>query len=148
MHYVFLSRALKFIFSKLITARKRSCGKVMFLHLSVILLGGVSQHAPGPYYISSCTGWLALASWCLDSIQVTSNEWWDRSHETPPPPTVTARAVSILLECILVKLRSEPNLFFGENKSRNMWLCLQLSYLKDSNWFCFWIFVGYQRDLS
>ena len=35
--------------SFIITARKRSCGKVMFLHLSVILFtgGGVSQHAMG-----------------------------------------------------------------------------------------------------
>ena len=33
-------------------------GKVIFLHLSVILFTGgvVSQHAPGSHYISSCTG--------------------------------------------------------------------------------------------
>ena len=45
---------------KIFTARKQSCGKVMFLHLSVILFTGergvVSYHAPGPHYISSCTG--------------------------------------------------------------------------------------------
>ena len=49
-------------------------------------------------------------------------------HMTPPrqnllpPPTVTAQAVRILLECILVKLRSEPNLFFGENKLQDVTL--------------------------
>ena len=40
------------------TARKRSCGKVMFLQVSVILLTGgvcVSYHALHHHYISSCT---------------------------------------------------------------------------------------------
>ena len=63
-------------------------GKVIFLHLSVILLtvggGGVSQHPPGSHYIRSCTG--TTLSWCGGSIQITSNAWWDRSHDTTTPP--------------------------------------------------------------
>ena len=34
-------RSLPILFSTIITSRKRSCGKVMFLHLSVILLTGL-----------------------------------------------------------------------------------------------------------
>ena len=33
-------------------------------------------------YISSCI--VAGSSWCGDSIQVTSNAWWERSHGTHP----------------------------------------------------------------
>ena len=66
------------------TACKRSCGKVMFLQVSVILLmgGGIpSCLAPALYKQLHC--WWVL-SWWGDSIQVTSNAWWDRSHGTPP----------------------------------------------------------------
>ena len=48
-----------------------------------------SVHRAGVYpsmhlshYISSCT--LLTLSWCGGSIQVTSNAWWDRSHDTTP----------------------------------------------------------------
>ena len=46
-----------FWIDRIFTARKRSCGKVMFLQVSVILLtgGGVSHHALHHHYISSCT---------------------------------------------------------------------------------------------
>ena len=42
---------------------------------------GVSQHAMGQHYVSRCT---AVESQCGGSIQVTSNAWWDRSHDTTP----------------------------------------------------------------
>ena len=62
----------------IITARKRSCGKVMFLHLRVILFtGGVSVreiHPPGQRL----------------------------------PPYGNERAVRILLECISVTLQFQP----------------------------------------
>ena len=60
-----------------ITVRKRSCGKVMFLHLSV----GHSVHRGGVY---------------------PSMHWADtRRVDTPPRPPLQ-RTVRILLECILV----------------------------------------------
>ena len=51
--------------------------------------GCVSQH-PLPGHMTS-TMWapalLFSLSWSRDSIHVTSNAWWDRSHGTPPGQT-------------------------------------------------------------
>ena len=80
-----------------LTARKRSFRKGnVFTHVchSVHRRGGVSQHASQvtwPNTISAAALVISL-SWCKDSIQVTSNVWWDRSHDTsqadPPPPRI------------------------------------------------------------
>ena len=86
----------------IITARQRSCGKVMFLQLSVILFtgGSASVHAgipspPGPARPPP-------GQWCMLG------------------DTVNKRAVCILLECNLVScnfLSSKGS--FTSNKSRN-----------------------------
>ena len=67
----------------IITARKRSCGKVMFLQVSVILLTGGC--------IPSCLGLI------LDH----------RPRIRHPLLVVAVRAVRILLECILVNINDE-----------------------------------------
>ena len=66
----------------LITARKRSCGKVMFLHLSEH--GGVSQHA-------------SQVTWANTPPP-------DRHPSSADTPMVNERAVRILLECIRVEI--------------------------------------------
>ena len=77
---------------------QRSCGKVMFLHLSLILFTGGG---------------------CLPQCILGYTPWADTPGQTPPwadtplgrPPgqicwgTVNKRAVRILLECILVSNR-------------------------------------------
>ena len=62
-----------------ITARKRSCGQVMFLQVSVILPTGGGVLGPGE---GSCSR--------------EAGAWWR------PPGRLLLRAVRILLECILV----------------------------------------------
>ena len=76
-----------------ITARKRSCGKVMFLHLSVILFtgGGVSVWGV------SIQGSLWLQGGVSDCRGSLLGRYLPYSKE---------RAVRILLECILVWLMS------------------------------------------
>ena len=58
----------------------------MFLHLSVShsVWGGASQHAMAQQYIGKAAALVLSLSWCGDSIQVTSNALWDRSHGTLP----------------------------------------------------------------
>ena len=68
----------------IITARKRSCGNVMFLHVSVILFieGGSAIHPPGP-----------------PPPEGTGDQ---TGSDIIPPQKPQKRAVHILLECFLV----------------------------------------------
>ena len=68
----------------LVTVRKRSLRRLCFYTcLSVILFTGGGGVYPSMQ--------LSL-SWCEGSIQVTSNAWWDRSHDTPPGQVHPPRA--------------------------------------------------------
>ena len=71
----------------IITARKRNFGKVMFLHLSVILF---TRRSAFP----QCHGASIGRSPCRLSPSFR--------RQTPPPDTVNQQAVCITLECILV----------------------------------------------
>ena len=76
---------------------KRSCGKVMFLHVSVILFtGGLCQGDPPPD--RDPPGQRPPLPWTETSLPwtKTSLPW------TETPPYDNERAVRILLECILV----------------------------------------------
>ena len=80
--------------NSIITTRKRSCGKVMFLHLSVILFRG------GIHDVTSCRNPSPQ-----DGIP-------------SPPCTVGKRVVRILLECFLVSI-----IYFGVVKYwRHKWV--------------------------
>ena len=90
------------------TVCKRSCGKVMFLHLSVILFTGgsaSSQHASLFTWPGGLPSGESLFTWpgglprgggvCLLRSSA--------SRQTPSQDMVNRWAVCILLECILVK---------------------------------------------
>ena len=94
-----------------ITASKRSCGKVRFLHLSVILFRGVSVQGclcPG----GLCAGVSVQGGVCPGvgevfvgggSLSKGVSVWEVSVKEThPPPPYGNMRVVRILLECILI----------------------------------------------
>ena len=71
---------------KLYYRPQRRCGKVVFLHMSVILsMGGVSQHALGQTPPRA------------DTLRADTS-----SRQTPPNRPLLQRTVRILLECILV----------------------------------------------
>ena len=74
--------------------------------LSVCSQGGVSQHAPGSHYISSCTGADTQLVWRHHTgnikCMMSPPGRHPRGRHPPPPPMVNERAVRILLECILV----------------------------------------------
>ena len=103
------------------TARKRSCGKVMFLHLSVILFTG----GRGVWLCVQggvCGSGSGVCLWVRGSVHplVTHTLVTPPGHQPldtyihthldthtpldihPPPTTVNKRVVSIILECILV----------------------------------------------
>ena len=82
---------------KIITVRKRNCGKVMFLHQSVILFTGrcVYQHALGQ---TSPLADTPLTSACWD----THTPAQCMLGYTPLPRRPLLRTVRIPLECILV----------------------------------------------
>ena len=72
-----------------VTAGKRSLGQgnIFAPVCHSVHRAGVYPSMHLGHYISSCT--LLTLSWCGGSIQVTSNAWWDRSHDTTPPPRQT-----------------------------------------------------------
>ena len=77
-----------------ITTRKRSCGKVMFLHLSVILFTrGVSVQGGG-----------ILCSWRGTLSREGGGGSVQGGSHVDPPPYGKQRAVRILLECFFVFL--------------------------------------------
>ena len=110
----------------IITAHKRSCGKVMFLHLPVILFTG----GEGCHDVTSCYG-----------------THLGRHFPRPPPP-VNKRAVRILMECFLVYLRQNGltvNLsHLKKAREKNIFhqrcifysLCGKPSYAKGNPQFC------------
>ena len=81
---IYLSQLMAYM--GFITARKRSCGKVMFLQVSVILFTGG----------------------CACSRGVLGGAWGACSGGVPggDPPRLLLRAVCILLECILVTVNT------------------------------------------
>ena len=101
------------ILTLVITARKRSFGKVMFLNLSVShsVHGGVSQHASQVTWAVTPLGRHTLGQ--SPSPPGQTPLWADiPPGQTPPEQTppgadphrmVSERAVRILLECILVR---------------------------------------------
>ena len=74
----------------LFTVRKRSCRKVMFFHLSVILF--TEGVYPSMQWAGGCT---------LADTPEADNSWAD----PPPPRRQLKRVVHILLECILVQVK-------------------------------------------
>ena len=74
----------------LFTVRKRSCRKVMFLHLSVIL------STEGVYPSMQWAGGCTLA----DTPPIQTTPW-----QIPPPRRQLKRVLRILLECILVQVK-------------------------------------------
>ena len=86
----------------LVTARKGSCGKVMFLQVSVILFrGGWSWGVPGRgdgLVPGGCLLWRGVPAPGGSGL----GAWWRPPPETRPPGRLLLRAVRILLECILV----------------------------------------------
>ena len=74
---------------KVITARKRSCWKVMFLQVSVILFTG-GRLVRGAY------------SWGVPGLRGESGTGGSGPGMETPPGRLLLQAVWILLECILV----------------------------------------------
>ena len=72
-----------------ITVRKQSCGKVMFLHLSVILFTEVGVYPSMHWARRVCVSQYALGGGV-----------YHPSGQTPPRPL--QRRVHVILECILV----------------------------------------------
>ena len=89
-------------FTHIFTVRQRSCGKVMFLHLSVILFTGGGVHPPGRHPLTD-----------TPPRQTLPSPWAD----TPPPLDTQPlqRTVHILLKCIhacLIIMKDEsPKVF-------------------------------------
>ena len=102
--------------SFIFTARKRSCGKVMFLQVSVILStgGGTCMVAPGGVcdcsrgacmVASGGNAWLLLGGVCMvapGGACVVAPRGMCMACTTGDGDMINERAVRILLECILV----------------------------------------------
>ena len=80
--------------ARVFTARKRSCRKVIFLQVSVILFTGGCL-VPGWCLLRG--GGLLLGGGLIRGGLVPEGAWW-----RPSPRRLLLRAVRILLECILV----------------------------------------------
>ena len=101
---------------RLITVRKRSCGKVMFVHLSVILsTGGVCRHPSRRQTPPRQT-----------SPRQTPLPGKISPWQTPPPPRRPLQPkVRILLECILVADAYNP--LARQICISSIWWCLTVT---------------------
>ena len=86
-----------------ITARKRSCGKVTFLHLSVILFTGGSLSGGSLWGGVSVGGSLSRGS--LSGWSLSRGSLYGGVSVRRQPPYGKERTVRILLECILVLVK-------------------------------------------
>ena len=84
------------------TTRRQSCGKVMFLHLSVYSLGGVvsyptDQKPPPPMGPNPPEKYGTR-----QEVTYPLERTWDQTGSDIIPPESQKRAVRIVLECFLV----------------------------------------------